>query len=300
MTWVVGRNGLLGKSLESRLAKSTRIWIPGSNTNWADQTEAKNWIRSNCADFLKIVGDDDWVIAWCAGRSIVGSTPEQIDNETNLLEVFFEQVQKSIPRKSRGKVFFASSAGGVYAGSPDSLINENSTPKPTSDYGRGKIHHESIFRTYSQRLDIACCIGRITNLYGPGQDMSKSQGLISQLCRSTVLKKPLNIYVPLQTSRNYIYVDDASGVIADLLGSKESYVEKIIAAPQNVTISTLIRTHFEVFKKRPLISLGVNALTATQPRRLNFKSEVKTELDKRQFRSLASGFRATMTTVAKA
>jgi len=292
--WVVGRNGLLGKSLEFRLAKSTKIWIPDAKANWADQQAAENWVEQNCAAFFREVGDNDWVIAWCAGRSVVGSTRDQINNETSLLEVFFKQVQRSAPKKPRGKVFFASSAGGIYAGSTDSLITESSAPKPISDYGRGKINHESIFRAHSQKLGIDCYIGRIANLYGPGQDISKPQGLISQLCRSTILKRPLNIYVPLQTSRNYIFVDDAAGIIADLIQGGESYVEKIIAAPQNATISTLIRTHFEVFKKKPLISLGVSSLTNKQPQRLNFKSQIMTELDDRQFRSLASGFKATM------
>jgi UDP-glucose 4-epimerase len=197
-----------------------------------------------------------------------------------------------------GKVFFASSAGGVYAGAPNQVIDEDSQPKPIATYGFGKLEHEEIFKKNSKQLQINCLIGRITNLYGPGQDMTKSQGLISQLCRSSLTKKPLNIFVPLQTARNYLYVVDASAMIAEFMQHDDNLCIKIFASPQNTTVATLIRTSYEVFKRRPLISLGVNERTSMQPMGLHFKSKVKTEIDQRQFNSLSSGLARTIESLA--
>ena len=156
-------------------------------------------------------------------------------------------------------------------------------------YGFGKLAHEEIFIKNSKQQQINCLIGRITNLYGPGQDMTKSQGLISQLCRSNLTKKPLNIFVPLQTARNYLYVDDAAAMIAGFMQHDDTLCIKIFASPQSITVATLIRTSYEVFKRRPLISLGVNERTSMQPMSLHFKSKVKTEINQRRFKSISSG-----------
>jgi len=174
------------------------------------------------------------------------------------------------------------------------MIDEDSQPKPIATYGFGKLAHEEIFKKNSRQQQINCLIGRITNLYGPGQDMTKSQGLISQLCRSNLTKRPLNIFVPLQTARNYLYVDDASAMIAEFMQHDDTLCIKIFASPQSITIATLIRTSYEVFKRRPLISLGVNERTSMQPMSLHFKSKVKTEIDSRRFRPISSGLNQTI------
>ena len=61
-------------------------------------------------------------------------------------------------------------------------------------------------------------IGRIANLYGPGQDPTKAQGLVSQLCRAHLERRPTSIYVSLDTARDYLFVDDAARLV---LGATE-------------------------------------------------------------------------------
>jgi UDP-glucose 4-epimerase len=295
---VIGRHGLLGGSLELELAKTHSIWTPETRTNWQDQSSAVASLRQDCDKFFQSINNTNWSIAWCAGRSIVGSSNSEIDRESELIQTLFDAIKICKPVGVVGKVFFASSAGGIYAGAPNEIIDEDSQPKPIAAYGFGKLAHEEIFKKNSKQLQINCLIGRITNLYGPGQDMTKSQGLVSQLCRSNLTKKPLNIFVPLQTTRNYLYVDDASAMIAEFIQHNDELCVKIFASPQSVTVATLIRTSYEVFKRRPLISLGVNERTLMQPKGLHFKSKVKTEIDQRQFNSLSSGLAKTIESLA--
>jgi UDP-glucose 4-epimerase len=295
---VIGRHGLLGHSLELELAKTHSIWTPETRTNWQDQSSAVASLRQDCERFFQSIKDADWSIAWCAGRSIVGSSNSEIDRESGLIETLFDAIKVCKPIGVVGKVFFASSAGGVYAGALNEVIDEDSQPKPIATYGFGKLAHEEIFINNSKQLQINCLIGRITNLYGPGQDMTKSQGLISQLCRSNLTKKPLNIFVPLQTARNYLYVDDAAAMIAEFMQHDDELCIKIFASPQSTTVATLIRTSYEVFKRRPLISLGVNERTLMQPMGLHFNSKIKTEIDQRQFNSLSSGLAKTIASLA--
>ena len=289
---------MLGHSLELELAKTHSIWTPETRTNWQDQSSAIASLRQNCERFFKSTNDADWSIAWCAGRSIVGSSISEIDRESGLIETLFDAIKVCKPIGVVGKVFFASSAGGVYAGAPNEVIDEDSQPKPIATYGFGKLAHEEIFKKNSKQLQVNCLIGRITNLYGPGQDMTKSQGLISQLCRSNLTKEPLNIFVPLQTARNYLYVDDAAAMIAEFMQHDDELCIKIFASPQSTTVATLIRTSYEVFKRRPLISLGVNERTLMQPMGLHFNSKIKTEIDQRQFNSLSSGLAKTIASLA--
>jgi len=291
---VIGRHGLLGRSLELELAKTHSIWMPETRTNWQDQRSAVASLQQDCKKFFQMINGADWSIAWCAGRSIVGSSNSEIDRESELIETLFDAIKACKPVGVTGKVFFASSAGGVYAGASNEMIDEDSQPKPIATYGFGKLAHEEIFKKNSRQQQINCLIGRITNLYGPGQDMTKSQGLISQLCRSNLTKRPLNIFVPLQTARNYLYVDDASAMIAEFMQHDDTLCIKIFASPQSITIATLIRTSYEVFKRRPLISLGVNERTSMQPMSLHFKSKVKTEIDSRRFRPISSGLNQTI------
>ena len=295
---MIGRHGLLGHSLELELAKTHSIWTPETRTNWQDQSSAVASLRQDCERFFQSIKDADWSIAWCAGRSIVGSSNSEIDRESGLIETLFDAIKVCKPIGVVGKVFFASSAGGVYAGALNEVIDEDSQPKPIATYGFGKLAHEEIFINNSKQLQINCLIGRITNLYGPGQDMTKSQGLISQLCRSNLTKKPLNIFVPLQTARNYLYVDDAAAMIAEFMQHDDELCIKIFASPQSTTVATLIRTSYEVFKRRPLISLGVNERTLMQPLGLHFNSKIKTEIDQRRFNSLSSGLARTIESLA--
>jgi len=47
-------------------------------------------------------------------------------------------------------------------------------------------------------------VGRMSNLYGPGQNLKKVQGLISQMCLRVLTRQPLVLYVPLDTIRDYL------------------------------------------------------------------------------------------------
>ena len=51
-------------------------------------------------------------------------------------------------------------------------------------------------------------IGRIANLYGPGQNLAKAQGLVSQLCAAQLERARSSIWVSLDTLRDYLFAPD--------------------------------------------------------------------------------------------
>ena len=88
--------------------------------------------------------------------------------------------------------------------------------QPVSPYGFAKLDQEGLVATWAEATQVRTIVGRLANLYGPGQNVAKPQGLISQLVLSTLLRRPTSIYVPLDTMRDYLYVDDAgTGCVAD-------------------------------------------------------------------------------------
>jgi UDP-glucose 4-epimerase len=124
--------------------------------------------------------------------------------------------------------------------------------------------------------NVSCLIGRISTLYGPGQDLQKPQGIISHLSRCLIYRRPVNIYVSLDTRRDYLFVDDCAHQIAAsmgrLLAERPGTVKKIFAAEELVSLSQIVGVFFRMSKHRPLIIC--RQPRASQPISLKFRSQV--------------------------
>jgi len=81
-------------------------------------------------------------------------------------------------RPSGGLFFLLLLRVGVYSGVDAPPYDERSPLLPLSHYGRAKLEAESLVTEWSQRNEASALIGRIANLYGPGQNISKPQGII--------------------------------------------------------------------------------------------------------------------------
>ena len=284
--WVIGRGGLLGNGVEKQ-CRFDNIYSPTEKFAWSDSAQLQSQIAENCRQFSQIVSDSQWAIFWCAGKGTLSSTTEQMSEETRNFQEFLKSVEQNFALKllQNGLIFHASSAGGVYAGSENQPFTEHTTPKPTTAYGVAKLDQEDLLREFSDRLGVRVVVGRISNLYGANQDFSKNQGLISTICYSILRRQPLNLFVPLETSRNYVYVADASRVVVDAVkialadtGPTHRFI-KLVVADENLTIGNIISIAKNVFRVRPLVTASSNAKTNTQPRSINFKSVALLDAD---------------------
>ena len=284
--WVIGRGGLLGNGVEKQ-CRFDNIYSPTEKFAWSDSAQLQNQIAENCRQFSQIVSDSQWAIFWCAGKGTLSSTTEQMSEETRNFQEFLKLVEQNFDLKllQNGLIFHASSAGGVYAGSENQPFTEHTTPKPMTAYGVAKLNQEDLLREFSDRLGVRVVVGRISNLYGANQDFSKNQGLISTICYSILRRQPLNLFVPLETSRNYVYVADASRVVVDAVkialadtGPTHKFI-KLVVADENLTIGNIISIAKNVFRVRPLVTASSNAKTNKQPRSINFKSVALLDAD---------------------
>jgi UDP-glucose 4-epimerase len=221
-----------------------------------------------------------------------------------VLEALADGVAEAGPQsRGEGALFLASSAGGVYAGSHAAPYDEYSPTAPLSDYGRAKLRAEEAVTQWSQRTGIPVLVGRIANLYGPGQNLDKPQGLVSQLCAAHLERRPSSIWVSLDTLRDYIFAPDCAQLVLDALGrlrqeaaraSEPIVVTKILATQRAITIGAVTAELRRIFRRRPTIVLGASPTSSMQARDLSLISRVWPELDRRTLTTFPAGVSATL------
>jgi UDP-glucose 4-epimerase len=292
---------LLGKSVELEMARRGPVWHPLSRFNWTDLPALRDEIRDACSAFAKTVNGSRWQVLWCAGAGVIGTSDDQLRQETAVLKRVLQSLGSEIQRGrlGRGTFFLASSAGGLYAGATGPPFTEETDPSPVSPYGWNKLEQESVVQQWSSELGIPLLTGRISNLYGPGQNFLKSQGLITQVCLRTLTRQPLVLYVPLDTIRDYLYADDAAKMIADGIERSVSEapgldvsppsVVKILASHQAVTIGNVLAEARRVMKRAVSVVLADSIRARHQAPDLRLKSVIWSTLDRRPKVTLGVG-----------
>ncbi|MEO5834315.1 MAG: NAD-dependent epimerase/dehydratase family protein [Nakamurella sp.] len=304
-TLVVGAGGLLGRAVVRRLTARRQPSLVHT-IPWDRPAAATDALALAVRDLLTRAGTGPWRIAWCSGAGVTGTPASALDQEITTFAAFLDEVtaQAGEPPPGSG-LFYASSAGGVYAGSGRAPFTELDEPAAISPYGQAKLRSEQLVRAFAGRTGTPVLIGRIANLYGPGQNLDKPQGLVSHLCRSQISGQPLSVYVPLDTTRDYLYVDDCAAMICDgldRLGRERptAPVIKVLASQQGVTIGTLLAEMRRLFKRAPRVVLGSSPFAKFQVRDLRLRSVVWPELDRRSLTPLGVGMKATASDLLRA
>ncbi|NMM22829.1 MAG: NAD-dependent epimerase/dehydratase family protein [Phycicoccus sp.] len=296
LVWVIGRGGLLGQSLETAFdptGTSDLLWRPLGPIAWLAPGAGADDLHHQVGEFLREAGDRPWSVAWCAGAGVTGTSEQVLQLELAALGETLDALAAA-PRGSDGAFFYASSAGGVYAGVGAPPYDESSPVCPLGAYGQAKLDAEGLVTAWSLRTGIPSLIGRIANLYGPGQNLAKAQGLISQICRSDLTGQPVSIYVSLDTLRDYFFAPDCAELIVDALarlrqeqsttqprGVTGLVITKILASQRAITIGAVIGEMRRLFKRAPHVVLGASPISAFQAKDLSLRSRVWPDLDRR-------------------
>jgi UDP-glucose 4-epimerase len=281
---VIGQGGLVGKSVGTELRNLLAVFDCPRRINWNSQTSALTDLENVILDFFREVDGGSWAIFWCAGKGSFNSTAVQMSNE---LELFTRLLDKVANQENRnGRVIFVSSAGGIYGSKCDGLIDGSTPTAPNSDYGMSKLQQEETLRLFSIRTHIKSVICRLSTVYGSGQDMHKSQGLITHLCLSSMLRRHANIFVSLSTSRNYVFNQDAGRLIIEAgLQSDAQFVGQDvsvhrISAPQSHSIAEVVNAVEIVYKRKIMTANRIDYRSVNYAPRFDIScSVVNTEID---------------------
>lgn len=301
--WVVGAGGLLGSAVTRALTERGGNVLDRQATPWGTDGESAA-LAASLRELISLAAGGAWTVYWCAGAGVTDTQPEVLARERDTF-IGLLDVIAGLPSSTRanGAVFLASSAGAIYGGSLDAPFSESSQTAPLGEYGRAKLAAEQALEEFSATAGIPTLVGRISNLYGPGQRLAKRQGLISRLCYSAVAREPISIFVPLDTLRDYIFVDDCARLVVDgalRLHGKESprgHWMKILASGRSTSVAALLGAFRRSNLPRPLVVMGSSAAASLQGRDIRLRSTVWPDLDLRPTVTLPDGIARTMRSI---
>lgn len=303
--WVIGAGGLLGSSVRRALHGRGRasLFEPGQPLPWPRPEELRVAVAASATRFLEEAAiEPQWAIVWCAGSAVVASPPGEVAADVSVWELFLDVLRSALDANRRtagrtGCLLLASSAGGVWGGHRGLPIGEQTPVAPISGYGRGHLARErALERFASERPGVRTAVVRLSNLYGPDQRLDKPQGLISHVARSVIHRRPIHVYVSLDTVRDYLFAPDAgqaTGEVMDrLLGGLPPTprpVVKILASEEEISIGGLLALFRRVTRRPVAVTAGLRPVGRLQPLHLRFRSTVWPEVALRARTPLLQG-----------
>ena len=170
---------------------------------------------------------------------------------------------------TEGCFAFASSAGAIYAGATNDIINENTYLVPTNAYAHEKLKLESLISVFViKHSTVTAFSARISILYGTGQATGKQQELIAEIAHQILGNQPIQIYVPFDTIRDYITATNATlMILATLRASRDASIK-------SSTIAEVISVYKKIGSRKPRIVISASKLFSIFNLRIQFNSLV--------------------------
>ena len=270
---------MLGSALCRALGRTrTELFTPAEPFHWGREPELAIQAATAVQAFAARSGAAQrWEIYWAAGVGHMGSSDTDLAPETRALSILLRLVgsEKRL-LTTPGAMAFASSAGAIYAGSPDYTITENTSPVPTTAYAREKLVQEDLMRSFADaNSPIPVLIARLSTIYGPGQSAGKPQGLLAHIARCMLRHRPVQIYVPFDTIRDYIFSNDAAAAMVSALQGitgMPRVLTRIVASECPTTIAEIVATFKRIERRAPRVVTSAGRLSDIYPRRVRFRS----------------------------
>ena len=279
LSLVIGGGGLFGCAIKNILPIYGKSFYEVSQPlKWNNPKLLSEQFRHNIHRYLKVCEkSQEWQIIWAAGKATMRSNSSEAELETATFNNFLSILEDELNNLNFPGTFgFCSSAGSIYAGCQAEIITEQTPEAPTTPYAVNKIKQELLLTTWAKknRLCSGILIGRISNLYSPLQDTQKKQGLISHIANCLLHDRDIDIFVPLDTRRDYIWADDAAKIFMHILNKNDAEKNNpicIISQEESASIQEIITIFKEITGKAPRISNIVDPLSAAYPQSIRFK-----------------------------
>jgi UDP-glucose 4-epimerase len=188
---VVGADGFIGRHLTAAL--------------WACDMEAVSFTRQHELRWPDDPAAPD--IVFYLASSITPTLAEQNPEWVTADHLRFSEMVRRLARNARPPtVVLTSSAGTVYDPDVPGPCREDAPTRATCRYGEAKLALERLLRSYADTLPAV--ILRLSNVYGPGQRVGKSQGVLAYWLRAAAYGHPLHVIGDQRATRDYVYIDD--------------------------------------------------------------------------------------------
>lgn len=268
--WILGQGGFLGSSIANAAAHQNVNVFTHKKIPWDSPRDRLSVLTDLAQQFSAVANEAPTSIIWAAGSEGVGKKRLEHCSELDAFQDFVQAIT-SVEKLKGSTVAIVSSAGGVMGGSESPPFDIHTPVHAINQYGQDKIAIEEI-GTSGLSSQFRVHIARVTNLYGPW--FGPRQGLVNRLCAAAATREALQIFVPLDTVRDYIQVSDAAALllleIDDSNRMNPSGVPSIslIGSGENCSIGNVINTISRVSRRKVPITLARLAISPLQPRDL--------------------------------
>jgi len=220
---VTGSTGFLGQALVARLKADGHITrvarsVPDSSGTFVacnlDAT-VESWraAAEGCAGVFHL--------AWATVPSTANADP-LADLETNVTGTV--RLLEALRHLPNIPITFASSGGTVYGEAEALPLAEHHPLRPMTAYGASKAAAEHYALFYRRLWGVDARVVRLSNPFGPGQDISGQLGAASIFAARALAGERIEIWGDGSVIRDYIYVDDAiSGLLATMLAPPDRF-----------------------------------------------------------------------------
>jgi UDP-glucose 4-epimerase len=160
-------------------------------------------------------------LAWATVPHTANADP-LADLETNIAGTV--RLLEALRHSPNIPITFASSGGTVYGEAETLPVPEHHPLRPRTAYGVSKVAVEHYALLYRRLWGVDARIVRLSNPFGPGQDIKGQLGAASIFTARALAGEQIEIWGDGSAIRDYIYVDDAiSGLLATMLVPPDSF-----------------------------------------------------------------------------
>lgn len=251
---ITGASGLLGKSILRKIITYNEydVYAVTTNTDKLKSFENVNVIQSNLADRnerQKLISDvnPDIIIhlAWNQKKSDFRNSDtnlQWLNISIDLLELF---------HKNKGKYFIFAGSSSEYDGSCGTF-SETDDVVPKSLYGLCKKTFSEFGMNYFKDSNFKFLSTRLFTIYGP--EDSHSFGAIPYIIRCIRNNEKIICKSP-NTTRDYIYSDDAAEIIINLMKKNISGIINV-ASGKPQSMKEVFKTITEIYSKQKLLDIN--------------------------------------------
>jgi UDP-glucose 4-epimerase len=215
---VTGGTGFIGRALVAHLeaeGHSVRIASRsrhrhGTSINCDLETSVEGWrsAAEGCAGIFHL--------AWATVPSTANANP-LADLETNVLGTV--RLLEALRYYPEMPIVFSSSGGTVYGEAQTLPVPEHHPLRPKTAYGVSKVAAEQYALLYRRLWGVDARVLRLSNPYGPGQDIKGQLGAASIFAARALANEQIEIWGDGSAIRDYLYIDDAVAALVAMISA---------------------------------------------------------------------------------
>jgi len=239
---ITGGAGFLGRAVVREYQRRGWHTTGIGHSTWTAESAAEagysSWQRGDIdlATLSRLGGEFDVVVHCAANGSVPYSLTHPLDAFRRTVQTTAEVLDFCRSFRRHSRVIYPSSAA-VYGAANDEALSESSPSNPVSPYGYHKRMAEDLLECAARHGWTRCAAIRFFSIYGPGLNKQLLWDAANKLSRAT---DKVTFWGTGEETRDWIHVDDAAALMADLSDIEAPFTILNGAAGERVTVRTVL------------------------------------------------------------